>query len=158
MSSGLEFTDPVVVNSLPEAEYAARVAGIMFGQAFGAEWTGSVPRWRALGLVDGEPTVASVDAAVGTWKPAFYDPADGQIYRSATATGAALDACDARRLATRRRSAGFESPAPAADAPVTASLALLSISDLGAELVGGRRGRSLTDRHSRRSCADGHID
>ena len=37
LSSGLEFTDPVVVNALPEAEYAAKVAGVMFGPAFGAE-------------------------------------------------------------------------------------------------------------------------
>ena len=146
LSSGLEFTDPVVVNSLPEAEYATKVAGIMFGQAFGADWTGSVPRWRALGLVDGEPTVASVDAAVGTWKPAFYDPADGQIYRSAAATGPALDAAMHDALATALvDQLAAESPAPAADATATASLALLSISDLGAELVGGPA-RTFPDR------------
>ena len=62
--SGLEFTDPVPVNTLPEAEYAAKVAGFVFGPGLGAEWQPSIPRWRALGLVDGDPTVESVNGIV----------------------------------------------------------------------------------------------
>ncbi len=62
--SGLEFTDPVPVNTLPEAEYAAKVAGFVFGPTLSAEWQSSIPRWRALGLVDGEPTVESVNGIV----------------------------------------------------------------------------------------------
>ena len=138
LSSGLEFPDPVVVNSLPEAEYAAKVVGIMFGAAFDAEWTTSVPRWRAIGLVDAEPTVASVNAAVSTWMPAFYDPADGQIYHSTTATGPAYEAAMREALATALvDQLDGESSAPAADATATASLAHLSLADLGAELVAG---------------------
>ena len=107
LSSGLEFADPVVVNDLPEADYAVKIAGVMFGPTLSAELTTSMPRWRALGLVDGEPSVASVNAAVSTWQPAFYDPADGQIYRSATATGPAFDAAMRERPGCRAgRSAG----------------------------------------------------
>jgi hypothetical protein len=139
LSSGLEFADPVVVNTLPEADYAAKVAGVMFGPAFGAEWTTSVPRWRALGLVDGEPTVESVNAAVSDWKPAFYDPADGQIYRSGTASGPALEAAVRDSLAAALvDQLSADSPAPGVDATAEASLAHLALADLGAELVAGR--------------------
>ena len=31
VSSGLEFADPVVVNVLPEADYAVKIAGFVFG-------------------------------------------------------------------------------------------------------------------------------
>ena len=101
LSSGLEFADPVVVNVLPEADYAVKLAGFMFGPTLHAELTTSMPRWRALGLVAGEPSAASVNAAVSTWQPAFYDPADGQIYRSATAHRSGVRRCDAQRARCR---------------------------------------------------------
>jgi hypothetical protein len=145
LSSGLEFAEPVTVNTLPSVEYSARVSGFMFGAVLDAEWPTAIPRWRALGLVDGEPTVESVSAAVSTWKPAYYDPADGQIYRDATATGAAADVAIREALAAAlvdQLTAG--EPAPAADpsapavvVPPTASLARLAVADLGAELVAG---------------------
>jgi len=138
LSSGLEFADPVVVNVLPEADYAVKVAGFTFGPTLHAELATSMPRWRALGLVEGEPSAASVNAAVSTWQPAFYDPADGQIYRSATATGPAFDAAMRSALAAAlvdQLSPG--TPAPAVDATQTASLAQLAVNHFGAELVAG---------------------
>ena len=79
-----------------------------------------------------------MNAAVSTWQPAFYDPADGQIYRSATATGPALDAAMRSALAA----ALVDQLTP--DAPCsgrrrdpTASLAQLAVTHLGAELVAG---------------------
>ncbi len=146
LSSGLEFTDPVVVNALPEADYAVKIAGVMFGPTLSAELTTSMPRWRALGLVEGEPSVASVNAAVSTWEPAFYDPADGQIYRSATATGPAFDAALRSALAAALvDQLAPDAPAPAVDATPTASLAQLAVTHFGAELVAGPS-QTLPDR------------
>ena len=148
LSSGLEFADPVAVNALPEADYAVKVAGFMFGPTLRAELTTSMPRWRALGLVEGEPSVASVNAAVSTWQPAFYDPADGQIYRSATATGPAFDAAMRSALGCR---AGRSTGARRARSgrrlrPPTASLAQLAVDDFGAELVAGPSTDALPNR------------
>ena len=64
LRSGLEFKDPVSVNTLSEAEYAAKVASFVFGPGLAAEWQPSIPRWRALGLVDGDPTLESVNGVV----------------------------------------------------------------------------------------------
>ena len=138
LSSGLEFADPVVVNHLPDADYAIKIAGITFGATLSAESTTSMPRWRALGLVEGEPSVASMNAAVSTWKPAFYDPADGQIYRSATATGPAFDAAMRSALAAALvDQLATDSPVPAVDATPTASLSQLAVTHFAAELVAG---------------------
>ena len=138
LSSGLEFADPVVVNALPEADYAVKIAGFMFGASLNSELTTSMPRWRALGLVAGEPSAASVSAAVSTWEPAFYDPADGQIYRSATATGPALDAALRSALAAALvDQLAPDASAPAVDATATVALAQLAVAHFRAELVAG---------------------
>jgi hypothetical protein len=118
----------------------------MFGPTLSEELTTSMPRWRALGLVEGEPSAAAVNAAVSTWEPAFYDPADGQIYRSATATGPAFDAALRSALAAALvDQLAPDAPAPAVDTTPTASLAQLAVSHLGAELVAGPS-RTLPDR------------
>jgi hypothetical protein len=144
--SGLEFADPVAIVTMPDADYAAKIAGTVFGPSFGATWTTSVPRWRALGLVDGEPVVEAVNAVAGAWLPAHYDPADGQIYRSTTASGPALDNAMENALAAAlvaQQVTGSDDPVvPAADATApasieTASLARLAVADLTAELVAG---------------------
>ena len=101
----------------------------MIDPAFGATWTTSVPRWRALGLVDGEPTVDSVNAVASAWLPAHYDPVDGQIYRSATATGPALeaameDALVAALLAQQDTDAAAATDDTIAPASVTATASL----------------------------------
>ena len=57
LSSGLEFTDPVPVDTLPEAEYAARGRRLHLRPDSRCRLTTSMPRWRALGLVEGAPTV-----------------------------------------------------------------------------------------------------
>jgi hypothetical protein len=146
LRSGLEFKDPVPVNTLSEAEYAAKVAGFIFGPSLGAEWQPSIPRWRALGLVDGDPTLESVNGVVSAWMPAFYDPADRQIYRSASGTdsAAATDAMqDALSAALIDQLAGAstaptpDATAPAVAAAATDSLAHLAVDDFGAELVAG---------------------
>ena len=137
-SSGLEFTDPVVVNALPEPAYSDKIAGVVFGPTLTAELTTSMPRWRALGLAEGEPSVASVNAAAGKWEPAFYDPADGQIYRSATATGPAYDAVlRSAPAAALVDQLAPDSPAPAVEPTPAASLAQLAVTHIGAELVAG---------------------
>ncbi|MGH9135352.1 MAG: hypothetical protein ACRDZZ_15540, partial [Ilumatobacteraceae bacterium] len=146
--TGLEFADPVGINLVPDAEYGARVAGNVFGSTFGEDWTAAVPRWRALGLVDGEPTAESVNAIVSTWIPAHYDPADGQIYRSATATGPALDAAMADALAAALLDqqdpaakaadpAVTATPATPATAAAAPSLASIAVADVRTELVAG---------------------
>jgi hypothetical protein len=148
LRSGLEFADPVPVITLPETEYAAKVAGAMFGPGLGTEWLSSVPRWRALGLVDGEPTLESVNGVVSAWMPAFYDPADGHIYRtsSGTASTASTVALRDALAAALVHQLGGDSPAPApvADpsapavvASATDSLARLAVDDFGAEVIAG---------------------
>ena len=47
----------------------------------GADWSESVPAWRALGLTEGDVTPASVAAALGQRQPAFYDPTTGTIHQ-----------------------------------------------------------------------------
>ena len=145
LRSGLEFTDPVPVNTLPEAEYAAKVAGFVFGPAVSAEWPASIPRWRALGLVDGDPTLESVNGIVSVWLPAFYDPADQQIYRtdsgidSTAATVAMRDALAAAlidQLADASTTATPDATAATAES-ATDSLARLAVDDYSAEFVAG---------------------
>ena len=146
LRSGLEFTDPVPVVTLSETEYAAKVASVVFGPGLSAEWQASIPRWRALGLVDGEPTLDSVNGVVSAWMPAFYDPTDGQIYRTVSGTASTTSTAalrDALAAALIHQLAGA-APAPVADpnAPIaivspTDSLAQLAVDDFGAELVAG---------------------
>jgi hypothetical protein len=92
-----------------------------------------------------------VNAVAGAWLPAHYDPADGQIYRSTTASGPALDNAMEKALAAAlvaQQVTGSVAPVvPAADATApasiepasieTASLARLAVADLTAELVAG---------------------
>jgi hypothetical protein len=146
LRSGLEFTDPVPVVTLPEAEYAAKVASVVFGPGLSAEWQASIPRWRALGLVDGEPTLESVNGVVSAWMPAFYDAADGQIYRTVSGTAStagtvalrdALAAALVHQLAGAAPAAVADPNAPIAASSATDSLARLAVDDFGAELVAG---------------------
>ena len=91
----------------------------------------------------------SVNAVVSAWMPAFYDPADGQIYRTASGTASASSTAalrDALAAALVHQLAGV-APAPVADpnAPIavvspTDSLAQLAVDDFGAELVAGSDG------------------
>jgi hypothetical protein len=145
LSSGLEFSDPVAVNTLPAADYSAKVTAFMFGTPIDSEWPTAIPRWRALGLVEDEPTAEAVGAAVSAWKPVFYDPSDRQIYRTAAATGATGVAAMREALAaalvdqlTPALAAPVSDPSlPPVVVPPAVSLAGLAVADLGAELVAG---------------------
>ncbi|HEY3486269.1 MAG TPA: hypothetical protein VGK49_12845, partial [Ilumatobacteraceae bacterium] len=94
-TTGTEFDEPVNIRILDEATYGAQLLEAEFGQ----DWVSQVPRWRALGLATGEPTVDSAAAVAGDWWPARYDVITGEGARIETLSGQQLDDALAETLA-----------------------------------------------------------
>lgn len=84
-ATGLEFEDPVAVRLLPPTEYGAAAATLLLGD----DWNASIPRWRAAGLVSGEPDPSTVHTALAAAFPALYDPGDQSIISSEGLAGRA---------------------------------------------------------------------
>jgi hypothetical protein len=84
-TAGLTFDDPVAVRLLPSSAYGAAAASVLLGD----DWSDLVPRWRALGLASGEPSIVFVESAVATAFPALYHPAEGEIIISEELAGRA---------------------------------------------------------------------
>ena len=81
LAAGAEFEHTVLLVVQPADEYAVTVARLTLGET----WTTRVAEWRALGLASGDPTSATVGAALVPRSPVVFDPAADTIYRSADA-------------------------------------------------------------------------
>lgn len=84
---GVEFVEPITLTSEPSAAYAERMATELAG-----DWTRDQPMWRALGLLNGAATPASIAQQIAGWQDAVYSTEDGQVYRDQAATGPQADA------------------------------------------------------------------
>ncbi len=84
---GVEFAEPITLISEPSATYTERMATELAG-----DWTRDQPMWRALGLLDGAASPASVAQQITGWQDAVYSTDDGQVYRDQAATGPQADA------------------------------------------------------------------
>jgi hypothetical protein len=92
---GVEFVEPITLTSEPSPAYGERMVTELVG-----DWTSDQAMWRALGLLGGVATPASVSQQVVGWQAAVYSTEDGQVYRDEAATGPQADAQIAAAMAS----------------------------------------------------------
>jgi hypothetical protein len=79
---GLAWKRPVRTEELPAEEYTARLASGWLG-IDDEEFPEVAAEWRAMGLAEGEPSLAGIGAASVSTRPVFYDLRDRRIYIAA---------------------------------------------------------------------------
>jgi hypothetical protein len=112
LEHGEEFDRTVELVRQPATEYQATVGRLVAGES----WVEHVPEWRALGLVTGDPSLASVGAGIASRQLAIYDPEAARIYISDDVDPAAAERD--LRLAVEAAFAaqqGEQAPIPASD-------------------------------------------
>jgi hypothetical protein len=141
LRAGLVFDDPVAVVATDPIEHRDAVGSALVGSA----WVEEVPRWRALGLAEGEPTLATVGGVLAGARPVAYDPAADRIVHPAALTGAALDAALIEPLATALvlTNTADQAGTTATDETVERPAGLATDTDLVTAAIAAHHGRTV---------------
>jgi hypothetical protein len=92
---GVEFVEPLRVIAEPTPQYTDRMSAELTGA-----WSQDQAMWRALGLMRGPATEATVAEALSGWQDAVYSSVDGQVYRDEAVAGPQSDAQITEAMAT----------------------------------------------------------
>jgi hypothetical protein len=92
---GVEFVEPLSVIAEPTPTYTDRMSAELTGA-----WSQDQAMWRALGLMRGPATEATVAETLSGWQDAVYSSVDGQVYRDEAVAGPQSDAQITEAMAT----------------------------------------------------------
>jgi hypothetical protein len=84
---GVEFVESLSVIAEPTPQYTERMSAELTGA-----WSQDQAMWRALGLMRGPATEATVAEGLAGWQDVIYSSVDGQVYRDEAVAGPQSDA------------------------------------------------------------------